>query len=200
MPAPVERRTSATDWSRWRSTKWWCQSSGVAGLAGDQPQLAGRAGRLRLADDGRLRRRTAKPGGDGGRGAGRDALGQAVRRGRSCRGRSRRSAGSGPRCSGTKAARSSSQRSLPWRWECRCTSGLQPPETASRSQAISSMPEVSSPSSLMLRTVTPVSRPSAGLGGGVGHGAADQHPGAGFDGGGGHRGELRGGRPRRRRP
>ena len=58
---------------------------------------------------------------------------------------------------GTKAASSSSQRSLPCRWECRCTSGLQPPETASRSQAISSTPEVSSPSSLMLRTVTPSS-------------------------------------------
>ena len=37
---------------------------------------------------------------------------------------------------GTKAARSSSQRSLPWRWLCRWTTGFQPPETASRSQAI----------------------------------------------------------------
>ena len=54
MPAPVERSTSATDWSRWKSTKWWCQSSGVPGLAGDQPQLAGRGGGLRLAE-----RRTA---------------------------------------------------------------------------------------------------------------------------------------------
>ncbi len=89
---------------------------------------------------------------------------------------------------GTKAASSSSQRSLPWRWEWRWTSGLQPPETASRSQAISSTPEVSSPSSLMLRTVTPATRPSASAAG-VRHRAADQHPGAGLDGGSRHRGQ-----------
>ena len=35
---------------------------------------------------------------------------------------------------GTKATSSSSQRSLPCRWLCRCTTGLQPPETATTVQ------------------------------------------------------------------
>ena len=48
-----------------------------AGLARDQPQLAGRGGGLRLADDGRLGG-GREAGGDGCRGSGGDAFGEAV--------------------------------------------------------------------------------------------------------------------------
>ena len=113
MPAPVERSTSATVWSRWRSTKWLCQSAGLAVAAGDQPQRPGRAGGFGGAGAGRLRRRDAKP-------ARSAAAAPAAAPSAQAAGQVEAAAAGAddllvlrPRRPGTKAARSSSQRSLP---------------------------------------------------------------------------------------
>ena len=173
MPAPVARSTSATVWSRWRSTKWWCQSSGP-------PSCPGTSQSWRVGADGRRRRRArtarrriGEAGGDGRRGSGGDALGEAVVEveaaaagagdllvgDRRCRARKRRGRRPSAACPGAGSAggpRGSSRRRRP----------------AGRRRALDA--EVSSPSSLMLRTVTP--RDAAPSPRGVGDGAADQHP------------------------
>ena len=68
-------------------------------------------------------------------GARREPLRRGTRRARSCRCTRPPSARPAPTCPGTKHARASSKRGLPPDCACRCTTGLQPPDTASRSQS-----------------------------------------------------------------
>ena len=102
---------------------------------------------------------------------------------------------------GTKAARSSSQRSLPWRWECRCTT--RGPAAGDGQQVAGELFDARGEFAGVVDAPDGDAEEPAVAGhssGGVGDGAADQHPrsrgrscGSGFA-------SAADGRPRRLRP
>ena len=156
MPAPTERSTSATVWSRCRSTKQrsqLCEPSSTRGTS--------HSGRVALTGVG------AASGTCGCAANPASCAAAAPARAPSARQPARSSvpftapavcwSRTGP--AGTNPASSSSQRSLPCRWLCRCTTGLQPPETASRSAASVSRGPVGAASSSRPVITTPLTRP-----------------------------------------
>ncbi len=149
------------------------------------------AGRFRLAEDGRLSV-GAEPGGDGGRGSGGDAFGQAVPEFEAA------AAGADDLLVRDHGARHERGQVLVPA-ELALPLGVQvhhwAPAAGDCQQVAGDLFDAGGEFAVVVDAadgdaVQPAVTGLGGLRGGVGHGAADQHPGTGFDGGSSHRGEA----------